>query len=108
MNVRMGEVLASAQSSHINNNGSTNSTKKGLCANLGTYAFDYGQKSASDQMQTSWEKLVQYFGTNYVQDISNELQNKTPVTLVEPVHMDDVVMRHGLIEQMIQAGQLKI
>jgi hypothetical protein len=29
---------------------STNSTKKGLCANLGTYIFDYGQKSAADQM----------------------------------------------------------
>jgi hypothetical protein len=49
---------------------------------------------------------VQYVGTNYGQDISNELQNKTPVTLVEPVHTDDVVMRHGVRDQMIRAGKL--
>jgi hypothetical protein len=33
-----------------NYTGSTNSTKKGLCANLGTYVFDYGQKYEADQM----------------------------------------------------------
>jgi hypothetical protein len=43
--------------------------------------FDYGQKSAADQMRTSWEKLVQYVGTNYGQDINNELQNKVWVVL---------------------------
>jgi phage portal protein BeeE len=75
--------------------------EKGLLANLGTYVFDYGHKSASDQMQTLWEKLVQYVVTNYGQDISNELQNKTPVTLVDPMHTDDVLMRHGVREQMI-------
>jgi hypothetical protein len=91
-----------------NYTGSTNSTEKGLCANLGTYVFDYGQKSAADQMRTSWEKLVQYVGTNYGQAISNELQNKTPVTLVELVHTDDVVMRHRVREQMIRAGKLNI
>jgi hypothetical protein len=31
---------------------------------LGNNVFDYGHKSASDQMQTSWEKLVQHVGTN--------------------------------------------
>ena len=48
--------------------------KKGLCVTLGTNVFDYGTKGAADQMRTSWEKLVQYVGTNYGQDISNELQ----------------------------------
>jgi hypothetical protein len=52
-------------------------------------------------MRTSWEKIVQYVGTNYEQDISNELQNKTPMTLVNPMHTDDVVMRHGVREQII-------
>jgi hypothetical protein len=47
-----------------NYTGSTNKTKKGLCANLGTNVFDYGQNSAADLMRTSWEKLVQYVGTN--------------------------------------------
>jgi hypothetical protein len=51
---------------------------------------------------------VQFVGTNYGQDISNKLQNKTPMTLVEHVHMDDVVMRHGVREKMILAGKLNI
>jgi hypothetical protein len=54
-----------------NYTGSANTTKKGMCANLGTNVFDYGQKSAAYIMRTSWEKLVQYVGTNYGQDISN-------------------------------------
>jgi hypothetical protein len=36
-----------------NYNGSVNTTKKGLCANLGTNVFDYGQKYAADIMRTS-------------------------------------------------------
>jgi hypothetical protein len=79
-----------------------------LCANLGTNVFDYGQKSAADKMHTSWEKLVQYVGTNYGQDISNELQNKITVILVKPVHTDDVLLKHILRETMIRNGQMNI
>jgi hypothetical protein len=59
-----------------NYNGLANTTNKGMCDNLGTNVLDLGQKSAADLMRTLWEKLVQYVGTNYGQDISNELQNK--------------------------------
>jgi hypothetical protein len=48
------------------------------------------------QMRTAWEKLVQFMGTNYGQDISNELQNKIPVTLSEPVHTPEVLARHAI------------
>jgi hypothetical protein len=58
-----------------NYNGSVNAAKRGMCTNLGTNVFDYGQKSAADQMRTSWEKLVQYVGTNYGKEINNKLQN---------------------------------
>jgi hypothetical protein len=74
-----------------NYTGSTTLTNKGMCANLGTNVFDYGQKSAADLMRTSREKLVQYIDTNYGQDISNELQNKFTVALIEPVHSDEVL-----------------
>jgi hypothetical protein len=37
-----------------NYNGSSNAAKRGMCTNLGTNVFDYGQKSAADQMRTSW------------------------------------------------------
>jgi hypothetical protein len=59
-------------------------------------------------MRTSWEKLAQYVGTNYGQDINNELQNKITVILVEPVHTDDVLLKHSLRETMIRNGQINI
>jgi hypothetical protein len=91
-----------------NYTGSANTTKKGLCANLGTNVFDYGQKYAADLMRTSWEKLVQYVGTNHEQDISNKLQNKISVDIIEPVHYAEVLRKHGLREAMIRSGQRKI
>jgi hypothetical protein len=91
-----------------NYTGSINAARKGIFANLGTNVFDYGQKSAADQMLTSWEKLAQYVGTNYGQDISNKLQNKITVILVEPVHTDDVILKQSLRETMIRNGQMNI
>jgi hypothetical protein len=70
--------------------------------------FDYGQKSAADQIRTSWEKLVYCVGTKYGQDINNQLQNKVSVVLTEPVHTDDVLARHSVREVMIRNGQLNI
>ena len=51
---------------------------------------------------------MQYGGTEYGKDISNELQDKITVILVEPVHTDDVLMRHGVREVIIRTGQLNI
>ena len=82
--------------------------KKGLCPGRGTDVFDYVHKAAADQMRTSWEKLVQYVGTSYGSDISNELQNKTAVVLPEPVHELAVMVIHMAREVMFRAGQLNI
>jgi hypothetical protein len=79
-----------------------------MCANLGTNVFGYGQKSAADLMHTSWERLVQYVGTTYGQDISNELQNKITVDIIEPVHSAEVLRKNGFREAMIRYGQLNI
>jgi hypothetical protein len=62
-----------------NYNGSANTTNKGTFVNLNTNLFEFGQHFAPDLMLTSWEKRVQYAGTNYRQDIINELQNKITV-----------------------------
>jgi ribosomal protein L15 len=91
-----------------NYTGLANTKKKGMCANLGTNVFDYGQKTAADIMRTSWDKLVQYVGTNYGQDISNELQNKIYVDIIEPVHYAEVLRKYGLREAIIQSGQRNI
>ena len=41
-------------------------------------------------------KIVQYVGTKYGQDISNELQNKATVTITEPVHTYEIIIGHVL------------
>jgi hypothetical protein len=91
-----------------NYTGSANSAKRGVCTNLGTKVFEYGQNSAADQMRTSWENLVQYVGTNYGKDINNELQNKVWVVLTEHMHTDDVLAIHSVRAVMIRNGRLNI
>ena len=91
-----------------NYTGVSKTSKSGLCTTLGSNVFDYGHKAAADQMRTSWEKLVQYVGMNYGQDISNELQNKVAVVLTEPVHSPTIMARHAIREQMIQNGQANL
>jgi hypothetical protein len=70
--------------------------------------FDYGQKSAAYLMRTSWEKLVQYVGTNYGQDINNEPQKNITFDIIEPVHSAEVLRKHGSREAIIRSGKLNI
>ena len=77
-----------------NYTGTNASTKKGLCEALGGNVFDYGQKAAADQMRTTWEKITEYVGITYAQDICNELQNKSIVILDEPSHSTAVLLRN--------------
>ena len=88
--------------------GASSAAKKVLCNTLGTGVFDYVQKSATDQTRSSWEKLVQYVSTNYSRDISNELQNKISVNLVEPDHTLEIIASHAILERMIIIGQANI
>jgi hypothetical protein len=79
-----------------NYTGSTNTTNKGLCGNLGTNVLDYDKNYSADLMRTMCYNLWQYVRTNYGRDISNELQNKITVDIIEPVHSAEVLRRHGL------------
>ena len=87
-----------------NYTGARTAAKSGLCATLGNNVFDYGHRAAADQMRTSWEKLVQFVGTNYGQDISNELQNKIPVILSETVHTLDLICDPALVESTFKSS----
>ena len=91
-----------------NYTGSASAPKKGLCTALSANIFDYGTKGAADQMRTSWEKLMQYVGTNYGQDISNELQNKAVITLAKLTHSATVLARHAAHEMMICTSQMNL
>ena len=105
-----GNVNCGGRGRGLGNNysGMISNTKRGLCNALGISVLNYGQKPAAYQTRSSWEKLVQYVGTNYGQDISNELQNKLTVNLVEPVHAPEVIERHIIQERMIRTGQANI
>ena len=68
---------------------------KGLCAALGNHVFEYGQKESADQVRTTWDKIVQYSGTIYGHDISNELQNKKTLVIQEPEYSQDTLTEHA-------------
>jgi hypothetical protein len=91
-----------------NYTGMTTATKKGMCDALGANVFDYGQKAAADQMRTTWEKITEYVGTTYAQDICNELQNKATVILDQPQHTAFVLQQNAAREDIIRAGLLNI
>ena len=88
-----------------NYSGASSAAQKGLYNSLGTSVSECSHNSAADQTRTSWKKLVQYVSTNYGQDISNGLQNKITVNLVEPFHTSEVTARHAIWEWIITAVQ---
>ena len=59
-------------------------SKVGLCKELDDNIFDYGIPNAANLMPTMQEKIGQYIGIKYWEDIANELTNKVTVTI--PLH----------------------
>ncbi len=91
-----------------NYSGAGGGTKKGLCDQLGIHVYDYGQKNAADLVRSSWEKLVQYVGTTYGQDIGSELHTKQTIVLDEPTHSMAIIDRHALKVDVIRNSQDRI
>jgi hypothetical protein len=60
--------------------------KVGLCKDLKGNMFDFRTASAADQMQILQEKIAQYIGAKYGEDIANKLQNKTRIVLSAPAY----------------------
>ena len=50
---------------------------QGLCPALGENVFTYGEKGSADQIKTTEEKIFQYVGIQYGNDISTEVLNQT-------------------------------
>jgi hypothetical protein len=47
--------------------------KRGMCAVLGSYVFDHGDKGAADQVKITWEKLTNRVAALYGTNIGTEL-----------------------------------
>ncbi len=69
-------------------------TKVGLCKELENNIFDYGVPNTADLMRTTQEKIGQYLGIKYGEDIANELTNKATVTIPRPVYSTAILLRH--------------
>jgi biopolymer transport protein ExbD len=52
-----------------------------------------------------WEKITEYSGTEYGEDIANELRNEVEVTLPMPTHPDAAAQRHAARVAVITAAR---
>ncbi len=69
-------------------------SKVGLCKELESNIFDYGVLNATNLMRTTQEKIGQYVGIKYGEDITNKPTNKTMVTVPPPVYSTAILLRH--------------
>ncbi len=68
--------------------------KVGLCNELENNLFNYGVPNAADLMRTTQEKIGQYVGIKYGENIVNELTNTATVTIPPPVYSTAILLRH--------------
>ena len=56
-------------------------------------------------MRNTWEKVCDYVGTEYGNDIATELINKVEMTIPQPTYPQAVLTRHTARENVIQTGR---
>jgi hypothetical protein len=83
-------------------------SKVGLCKELENNIFDYGIPNAADLMQTTQEKIRQYVGKKYGEDIANELYNKATVTIPPPMYSTAILLRHQGWERHVRRKQVNM
>ena len=59
-------------------------------------------------MRTTQEKIAQYIGIKYREDIANKLSNKTTVTIPPPVYSAAIMLRHQEWEKHVRKKQVNI
>jgi hypothetical protein len=83
-------------------------SKIGLCKELENNIFNFGIPNAADLMRTTQEKIGQYIGIKYGEDIANELVNKVTVTIPPPVYSTAILLRHQEWERHVRRKQMKM
>jgi hypothetical protein len=81
------------------------STKVGLCKELEHHVFDYGGHGAADTMRITQEKIQQYAGIKYGEDIANELKNRVQVVIDQPEYTQAIKTRHVGYEALVRQKQ---
>ncbi len=83
-------------------------SKVGLCKELESIIFDYGILNAANLMRTTQEKIGQYVGIKYGEDIANELTNKTTMNIPPPVYSTAILLRHQEWERHVRRKQMNM
>ena len=73
----------------------TKSARKGLCAELEENVLDIGQRTSADLLRTTLEKIVQYVGTKYGEDIAAEIETRAATSTTPPGHTADVLRKQA-------------
>ena len=81
------------------------SIKSGLCKELEGHVFEYGGHGAADKMRISMEKIQQYVGVKYGEDIANELKNRAKVVVTPPKYSSATMIRHVEYEVLVRTKQ---
>jgi hypothetical protein len=88
--------------------GKPKSTKIGLCKELEGHIFDYGGHGAADTMRVTQEKIQQYVGLKFGDNIANEIKNKTVVVLTPPKYSDAIELRHVEYKRLVRKKQTNL
>jgi len=67
--------------------------------------FDYGGHGATDTMRITQEKIQQYAGIKYGEDIANELKNRVQVVIGQPEYTQAIKTRHIGYETLVRQKQ---
>jgi hypothetical protein len=79
-----------------------------MCAELHHYIFDYGVANAADLLRTTQDKVAQFVGSKYGEDIANELTNKTTVVVAPPQYSAAIMSRHQEWERHVRSKQTRV
>jgi hypothetical protein len=80
-------------------------TKVGLCKELEGHIFDYGKHGAANTMRFTQEKIQQYVGIKFGEDIANEIKNKKLVVLTLPKYSNAIELKHQEFEKLVRRKQ---
>jgi hypothetical protein len=68
--------------------------------------FDFGTTSKANQTRITQEKIGQYIGAKYGEDIANKLQNKTRIVFSAPVYPSAMMTQHALQIALVRSQQM--
>ena len=88
--------------------GKPKSTKVGLCKELESHIFDYGGHDAAKTMRVTQEKIQQYVGLKFGEDIYNELKTRILVVLTPPKYSYAIELRHAEYKKLVRKKQTNL